>query len=216
MPEINRKRLLTAAGVAVMAAGLFVAGFFIGDDSGQVADLEDRVASLESDVDSSQDSLISSEGSVSDLEAEVTELEEELEAQRELHGESTKADERQEYDTDFAWNTAGTVGYLTIRPTDLSKQGARWILSLEAKNGAQEPKSPFCGDAGAAITDTEGNLYSGEAVIAETTSNCEELQPGLTGTYKAEFQLPAGADPAVVQIFGDYELEEEAKSWELP
>ena len=76
--------------------------------------------------------------------------------------------------------------------------------------------SPFCGSAGANLEDSAERIYTGEAVISSSSDSCEELQPGLTGTFQGEFTLPEDAEPAIALIYGDFEQEEEAKAWALP
>lgn len=104
-----------------------------------------------------------------------------------------------------------------MKPTALEQSGEKWILTIEAKNEGSEPEEPFCGSAGGVLIDAEDNIYTGEAVLGGSSDNCgEELQPGLTGTFRSEFKLPADAVPVGVALYGDYEQEEEAKTWELP
>jgi hypothetical protein len=182
---------------------------------GEEDSLKEEVAQLTKERDAAR-------GEVRDIEEGQTEefasLEEELEAERSINGEDTSSqDASGEYETDFAWETAGRVGYLTIKPISLDKEGEHWILTVEAKNEGSQPRQPFCGGAEAILIDAENNNYSGEAVISEGADNCgEELQPGLTGTFKSEFKLPSGAKPVAAAIYGDYEQEDEAKTWELP
>jgi hypothetical protein len=160
-----------------------------------------------------QASLYSDE--IDELEESTESLEGKLHAERSLNGKTTVA-QNSEFETDFDWETAGTVGYLTMKPVELSQSGDKWFLTIEAKNEGSEPESPFCGDGGAVLEDAAERTYSGEAVIGSGSASCEELQPGLTDTYKVEFTLPSDAQPAIALLYGDYEQEEEAKAWALP
>jgi hypothetical protein len=213
----RKQGLITGAAVlAVIAA--FLAGYVVADDSSEVSELEDSVAALESEQDEVEDELAQTEESGAELEDELASTADQLEAERSLNGKSEQAQEADgEYETDFPWQAAGTVGYLTIKPIDFGQEGSKWILTVEAKNEGSEPKQPFCGGAQAVIIDAANNNYTGESVLSESSDNCgEELQPGLTGTFKSEFRLPDGAKPVAAAIYGDYEQEEEAKTWELP
>lgn len=218
MNRLAGRQGLMVGGAILLLIVAFAAGYFVADDSSEVSDLEDTVAALETERDEAEDDLAQSEDAGEELEEELTSTADQLEAERSLNGKSEKTQEGNgEYDTDFPWQAAGTVGYLTIKPVDFSQEGSRWILTVEAKNEGSEPKQPFCGGAEAVLVDAEGNTYTGESVLSESSDNCgEELQPGLTGTFKSEFKLPGGAKPVAAAIYGDYEQEEEAKTWELP
>jgi hypothetical protein len=209
---------MTLGAALFVVIAVFLGGYFVADDSNEVSELEDSVATLESERDDAEDTLAQTEESGAALEDELASTTDQLEAERSLNGKSEQTQEvDQEYDTDFPWQAAGTVGYLTIKPIDFVQEGSKWILTLEAKNEGSEPKQPFCGGAEAVIIDAENNNYTGEAVLSEGSDNCgEELQPGLDGTFKSEFRLPEGAQPVAAAIFGDFEQEEEAKTWELP
>jgi hypothetical protein len=215
--RVTKKQGIAAGGVLALAIAFFAGGYFVADDSSRVSALEGEVASLQGDLDETEVSLSLSESEAQDLGDELDSANDQLHAERSLNGKIPVTQEAaQEYDTDYPWNAAGTVGYLAIKPTDLSQEGSKWILTVEAKNEASEPKTPFCGDGGAALGDTSGNTYTGDSVISSNLDSCEELQPGLTGSYAVEFKLPDGATPAIAAIYGDYEQEEEAKTWELP
>lgn len=218
MKGLTQKRGLMIGGAIVLLVAAFAGGYFVADDAGEVSNLEDTVAALESERDEAQDDLAQSEDTGAELEDELASTSDQLEAERSLNGKSEKPQQDEgEYETDFPWQGAGTVGYLTIKPVDFAQEGSKWILTMEAKNEGSEPKQPFCGGAEAVLVDAEGNTYTGEAVLSESSDNCgEELQPGLTGTFKSEFKLPGGAKPVAAAIYGDYEQEEEAKTWELP
>jgi len=205
-------------GAVALLIAAFAGGYFIGDDSSEVSDLEDTVVALESERDEAEDELAQSEDSGTELEAELASTSDQLDAERSLNGKSEKSQQDEgEYDTDYPWQAAGNVGYLTIKPIDFAQEGSKWILTVEAKNEGSEPKQPFCGGAEAVLIDAESNNYTGESVLSESSDSCgEELQPGLTGTFKSEFKLPGGAKPVAAAIYGDYEQEEEAKTWELP
>lgn len=215
----TKRRVLWGAGAVIAVAAVFFAGYAVGDDSGQVSDVQSELASAETKVTD----LTTQMGEVAEAKGEasleIEGLEEELAAERSLNGKSEKSQTaaNQEYNTDFPWKAAGTVGYLTMKPIAFEQVGERWILTVEAKNDGNGPKQPFCGGGEAVVIDAEDNNYTGEAVLGETSDNCgEELQPGLTGTFKSEFKLPSNAVPVGVALYGDYEQSEEAKTWELP
>jgi hypothetical protein len=199
----------------IALGGLFWVGYRVGDDSSEVANLEDEVGDLRSELEGAENEASHNAGEVEYLQGSNEELESQLHAERSLNGKTTVA-QSSEFETEFDWETAGAVGYLTIKPTDLSQNGDRWLLTVEAKNEGSEPKTPFCGDAGATLVDAAERTYTGESVIATGSDACTDLQPGLTGTFKSEFTLPPDAEPVVAAIYGDYELEEEAKTWALP
>lgn len=211
----SRRNLIAVLIVVVGLAAAFVGGFLIGDDSGEIASLEDRVAGVEDELAGAENQVSLYSDEVDELEESTDSLEGKLHAERSLNGKTT-VPQNTEYETDFEWNTAGTVGYLTMKPVELSQAGEKWILTIEAKNEGNEPESPFCGDGGAALEDSAERVYSGESVISSSSDSCEELQPGLTGTFKTEFTLPEDAVPAIALIYGDYEQEDEAKAWALP
>lgn len=216
--RISKRRGLIGGGLVALIVGTFIGGYLVGDDSGKVSELNDQIAAVESERDESEGRLSESEAEANEAQEELGSSREQLRAERSLNGKlPVKEEAAQEYDTDYPWEAAGGVGYLTIKPIDISQEGSKWVLTVEAKNEGSEPKQPFCGDAGAALGSAEGNTYTGESLLSESSDNCgEELQPGLTGTFKSEFKLPEGTKPVVAVIYGDYEQEEEAKSWELP
>jgi hypothetical protein len=208
---LSRQRLITAGVVALGLAAAFLGGFLLGDDSGEVSSLEDQVAKAEDELAGAENQVSIYSGEAEELEESTESLEGKLHAERSLNGRTT-VPQNTEYETDFDWETAGTVGYLTMKPIDLTQSGSKWILTIEAKNEGNEPESPFCGDGGAALEDSAERTYSGETVIGSGSDSCEELQPGLTGTFKSEFTLPEDANPAIALIYGDYEQEDEAKA----
>lgn len=211
-------RALAGGLLAVAAVGVFLGGYFLGDDSAELADLDEKIATIEAERDGVESQLSASETETTEAQEELGSTREQLRAERSLNGKLPASSESdQEYETDYPWGAAGRVGYLTIKPLDIAQEGSRWILTVEAKNEGSEPKQPFCGGAGAVLGSAEGSTYSGESVLSDTSDNCgEEIQPGLTGTFKSEFKLPEPAEPVIAVIYGDYEQEEEAKSWELP
>jgi hypothetical protein len=217
--RVSGHPVLWATLVAMLiAAAAFAAGYIVADDAGKVGALESELAKVEDGREqarSERADVLISEGETAE---ELQTVEEELAAERSLNGMGeTQQKAPGEYETDFDWNSAGTVGYLTMKPVAFEKQGEKWTLTIEAKNEGKEPEEPFCGSAGGTLIDAEDRNYSGEAVLGEGSDNCgEALQPGLTGTYKSEFKVPPGATPVGVALYGDYEQEEEAKTWELP
>jgi len=212
----TKRRAVIVGGSVLVLVIAFLAGFFIADDSGRVSRLEDKVASVEEEASEASDDAEAISSELKEAEEEAESLEEKLRAERSLNGK-TSVPQNAEFDTDFDWETAGRVGYLTMKPIAIEQQGEKWILTVEAKNEGNEPEEPFCGSAGAALEDSGERVYSGEAVLGESSDNCgDALQPGLTGTYKGEFKLPPDAEPAIAILYGDYDQEEEAKVWALP
>lgn len=210
----RKAALAGVAGLAVVAA-FFFGGYLVADDSAEVSDLNARLAEVEDELAGAENQASLYSDEVGELEEAKRTLQGQLHAERSLNGKTTVAQDS-EFESDFPWETAGTVGYLTMKPIGLEQAGDKWILTVEAKNEGNEPESPFCGDAGAALGDGAGRTYSGEAVLGGGSQNCEELQPGLTGIFKGEFLLPADARPVVAVIYGDFEQEEEAMTWALP
>jgi hypothetical protein len=205
-----------AVGIVLIAAA-FAVGMLTADESDKVSELEDKVARVESELDDEQRELGYAEEEKKQADEKSESVEEELAAERNFKGSGPKQVAEQEYETDYPWEAAGEVGYLTLKPVGWVQEGEKWILTIEAKNTGHEPEDPFCGEAGATIIDAEENNYTGEAVISGGTANCgASLQPGSTATYKGEFKIPSNAVPVVAAIYGEYELEEEAKQWELP
>lgn len=198
-----------------MVAAFFLGGYLVADDSAEVSDLNARLAEVEDELAGAENQASLYSDEVDELEESKRTLQGQLHAERSLNGKTTVA-QNGEFASDFPWETAGTVGYLTMKPIGLEQVGDKWILTVEAKNEGNEPESPFCGDAGAALGDAAGRTYSGEAVLGGGSQDCEELQPGLTGVFKGEFSLPTDAQPVVAAIYGDFEQEEEAKTWALP
>lgn len=212
----TKRRAIIVGGAIFVLVVAFLAGFFIADDSGRVSALEEKVASVEEEASDASDDAEAVSRELEQAEEGTESLEEKLKAERSLNGK-TSVPQNAEFDADFDWETAGRVGYLTMKPIAIEQQGEKWILTVEAKNEGNEPEEPFCGDAGAALEDSGERVYSGEAVLGESSDNCgDALQPGLTGTYKGEFKLPPDAEPAIAIIYGDYDQEEEAKAWALP
>ncbi len=214
----ERPWLLPFVLALLIGGAAFATGYVLADDAGEVTDLKAELAKAEDGRERARSERADSVIAEGEQAQALEDLEEELQAERSLSGKGNSQEQAaaREYDTDYDWGSAGNVGYLVVKPTGFRKEGSRWILEVEAKNEASEPKTPFCGDAGAALGDASGNTYTGEAVISETSDSCEELQPGLTGTYAAEFKMPEDAMPIIAGVYGDWEQEEEAKFWELP
>jgi hypothetical protein len=214
----GRHILWGALAAVVIAGAAFAAGYLVADDASEVSNLKTELAQMEDGREQARSERAELVMTGGEQGEEVEALEEELTAERSINGKSEAPQDAGsgEYETDYDWGAAGTIGYLTIKPISFREQGSRWILEVEAKNEASEPKTPFCADAGAVLGDTSANTYTGESVISGSFDSCEELQPGLTGTYAAEFKLPPDAKPVIAGIYGDWEQEEEAKFWELP
>jgi len=215
---VRGHKLLVLSVLAVLAVVVaFVAGAASNDESAKVSDLEDRIVSLEGDVESTEADLARAEGEAEVAEEAAAEAEDQLATERGFKEGGQVQEVASEYDTDYPWEAVGEVGYLALKPVGWEESGGKWILTTEAKNIGKTPALPFCGGAGADIIDAEENEYSGESYLGAGSASCgDELQPGLTATYKSEFKLPPNAKPVVVAIYGDYEQEEEYALWDLP
>lgn len=215
----QRWRLLASVvALALIAAAYFVGKGSVDTHSVEVSDLQAELKSTKGQLASVEGELSVSKGEAEVANEEVAEAEEELAAERSFKGGGEKQNAAaQEYNTDFPWSAAGRAGEFTFKPVGWEQQGEKWILTVEAKNEGHEPKQPFCGGSESVVVDAAENQYSGEAVLEHGSASCgEELQPGLTLTYKAEFKIPSNAVPVAIAIYGEYEQEEEAKTWELP
>lgn len=216
---VSAHRTLVAWVVALVA---IVAAFVIGaaskDESGTVSDLEGQVAHLKSELSNEEAEVSSLESDREAAEEEAETAEEELAVERGFKGSGPKQEAEGEYETDYPVGAAGKVGPYIFKPTDISGDGeGKWTLTVEAKNSGSSPLEPFCGGGESILVDAEGNEYSGEAVLFKGGANCgDALQPGLTAKYLVEFHTPPNAVPVAAYVYGDYELEEEGKTWELP
>lgn len=215
----GHRNVLIASSVAVVA---IVAAFFVGmvvnDESGKVTDLESQVAEVESELADEESEVSSLESERDEAEEEGEKAEEELAVERGFKGKGPQQEPEGEYETDYPIGAAGKVGSYIFKPTDINEDGeGKWVLTIEAKNDGSSPLDPFCGGGESILLDAEGNEYSGDSVLFKGGANCSDsLQPGLTATYLAEFHLPPGATPVAAYVYGEYELEEEGKTWELP
>jgi len=218
---VTRRRLLSALAVVVIIGAVFAAGYLIGDNSAEVSKLKQQVASLEGVLGGTKSQVSSDASEIKELEEAKGELASQLHAERSLNGKTAAPAATTTYKVNYPWMGAGSVGYLTMKPLSIEEVSpSKWVMTIEAKNESKEPKQPFCGSGFAAVADAAGRKYSGASVIngnASTDQNCgEELQPGLTGSYQVEFKLPAGDKPTITSIWGEQELNEDAKTWGLP
>lgn len=210
------------AGVAlavVLIGGAYFAGKgSVDTHSAEITDLQGEVRETKGELKSEQGQLSLAEGEVEVAKERTAEVEDELAAERSFKGQGEKQQvAEQEYETDFPWEAAGRVGHFIFKPIGWEQEGESWLLKVEAKNESHEPKQPFCGGGESVVIDAENNNYSGESVLFAGSSDCAgELQPGTTETYEAEFKIPPNAAPVAVAIYGEYEQQEEAKTWELP
>jgi hypothetical protein len=224
--KAHRWAVLTGVvGIALIAGAYFVGAASVDTHSAEIGDLEadatntkSQLETTEAEVSSVEGDLSVAKGEVSVAEEEASEVREELAAERSFKGNGAKQQvAEREYDTDFPWDAAGSVGHFIFKPVAWEQDGEKWLLKIEAKNESHEPLSPFCGGGEAMIIDAENNNYSGESVLFSGSADCSgELQPGTTQTFEAEFKLPSNAAPVAAAIWGEYELQEEAKTWELP
>lgn len=206
--------------VALLAlGGAFVGGYFVGDDSARLSVLEDALSRTTDDLDTAEAEVVGLSAENSDLTDTRADLRDQLRAERSLNGTLPKpaSSASSNLVTDLPWGAAATIGNLTLKPLALEQSGERWVLTVSAKNEGDSPVGPFCGDAGASLADTTAREFTGDSVLADDTANCgDDLQPGLTATYKAEFKMPTDAKPGAVAIYGDYDYVDEAKIWAAP
>lgn len=207
-----------ALAVVLIAVAYFVGKGSVDTHSAELSDLQNELHEVRGELKSEQGQLSLAEGEVAVVKEQAAELEEELAAERSFKGQGEKQQVvEQEYETDFPWQAAGRVGHFIFKPVGWQKEGESWLLEVETKNESREPKSPFCGGGESVVIDAENNNYSGESVLFGGSSDCSgELQPGTTETFEAEFKIPPNAAPVAVAIYGEYEQQEEAKTWELP
>jgi hypothetical protein len=217
--DTQRRRAIIASLLAVVAVGTaFFIGAALNDESSTVADLEDKLSRVESDLVNAEGEAVNLEAGREEAEEEVEAAEEELAVERDFKGNGTQQEAEGEYDTDYPMDAAGKVGPYIFKPTDITEEGeGKWVMTIEAKNDGSSPLEPFCGGGESILVDAEGNEYSGDSLLFKGGANCDDaLQPGLTAKYLAEFHLPPNATPVAAYIYGEYELEEEGKTWELP
>ncbi len=208
-------------GVALI---LIVAAFLIGaasnDESGTVSDLEERVGSVEQEVADAQSEIGGYEASIEEAEADKVAAEDELAAERGFKGadEAQQVADSSEFETDYPWGAVGEVENLSIKPISLEGGDGTFTLTIEAKNEGDGPVDPFCGLGSSILMDAEEREFSGETVLSYEGGgdNCgDALQPGLTGTYVEEFEMPPNAKPVLVYIAAEYGGED-GKTWAAP
>ena len=226
----RRWPFLAALGV-LLVGGAFVGGLFAGDDSARVESLEDEVAAQGADLEEAEDELLETQGEVSDLETALAQavaarqrIAGELQAELDFEGELPVEASGSAPAADFQFGQAGEVGILNMKPTAFEEQGSagsgavRWRATISVKNNGTEVVEPFCAD-GATLIDDAGREFTGESVLAISSPNCSgELQPGLTiDGFLMDFTLPADATPAVLALWGAYDINNEgdAATWSL-
>lgn len=220
--QLTKRRLAKAGIIGALLAAVFIGGYLVGDDSGEVSLLKKELAASESHVGVMELELAGAKSEAASAEESQKTLKGQLKAERSFNGKSVPSSkENSEVNSEFEWDTAGTVGQLTMKPTALTSSNSgsttKWTLTVEAKNEGSEPKSPFCGEAGGQLVDSTGRTYTGKDVLGGQSESCgNELQPGLTGTFQGTFVLPSSAKPVAVALYGEYSQEGEAKTWSLP
>jgi hypothetical protein len=92
----------------------------------------------------------------------------------------------------------------------------KYKATVEVKNLGNEEIDPFCGDE-ATLIDEQGRKFKGDASLDDGSNNCgDSIQPGLSqGNYVMDFKTPPDAKPSQLLLYGDYDYEEEAKSWNV-
>jgi hypothetical protein len=191
------------AAVTALLTIAFFAGLVAGDDSAELTKLKDELSEVEAGQKSVEADLAIAETRADQPRGEPP------------PGGDRGSDPKQH--TNHKWGEAGRVGYLMVKPIEFTNVGSKWFLAMRARNESKEAREPFCGDAGATLEDARGEAYAGAAFISAESDNCAgELQPGSTWTFKSEFELPAGTQPTIASIYGDFEQENDVKTWDLP
>lgn len=216
--SVHRWGLAAGLIAVVLVAAAFFVGMALNDESSKVSNLEGQVATVEGKLEQEEQELGYAEEEKERADEKAEDAEEELAAERSFKGSGAQQEPEGEYETDYPINAAGKVGPFIFKPTDISENGeGKWVLTIEAKNESSSPLEPFCGGGESILLDAEGNEYSGDSLLFKGGANCgDSLQPGLTAKYLSEFHLPPNATPVAAYIYGEYELEEEGKTWELP
>lgn len=222
-------RIARITGLGVVAAALvFGTGYLIGSNA---ADDSDRVSELEGDLEDAQGDQAALSDDLDDLESEnaqltddVNDLGEQLDAERNLKPGSTLEGREQARSatvpTDVAIGQAADVADMTLKLTSFERRSASntsatYVASITVKNNASDSVSPFCGDAEGELIDSQGRKFDGDSVLSESSDNCNDLQPGLTGNYVTEYRIAPDAKPVALRLWGDYEVQDDAKVWSL-
>ena len=116
-------------------------------------------------------------------------------------------------------DVGGLFGITLVSFAESSSRGGvvKYKATMGVKNLGSEEVDPFCGGSGATLIDDQGRKFEGDAVIDDGTNNCgDPIQPGLSqGKYVIEFKTPPDAKPSQLLLSGDYDHEDEAKSWSV-
>lgn len=220
-PHVDRRIAIAAAVIVVLIAGAFVAGNLIGDDSGEVSELEDRVANLETNLSNAEAQRDSVEEELELTSERKQNLANQLKAEKDLSGDIEQLTESSGSapEADYLAGVAGSVGQYVMRPvvheSSSSGEETTWLATIEVKNNGSSPAEVFCGGSEATLIDTQGRSYEGEGVLNGSTANCgNAIGPGLTvDNYVVEFTLPSSADPALIEIAGGEFGEGPYRSW---
>ena len=118
-------------------------------------------------------------------------------------------------------DVGGLFGITLVSFAQSSSRGGvvKYKATMEVKNLGNEEIQPFCGDSGATLIDGQGRKFEGTSVMDYdgNTNNCgDAIQPGLSqGDLVMEFKTPPDAKPSQLLLYGDYDYEDEAKSWNV-
>ena len=116
---------------------------------------------------------------------------------------------------------AGALEITLVSFAESSSRGGvvKYKATMEVKNLGNEEIDPFCGGSGATLIDGQGRKFEGTDVMNYdgSTNNCgDAIQPGLSeGNFVMEFKTPPDAKPSQLLLYGDYDYEDEAKSWNV-
>lgn len=58
----------------------------------------------------------------------------------------------------------------------------------------------WCGRLYDLMVDEQGREFDGDSLLESDSANCDDLQPGLTATYKIQFESPDDAVPLAFSL----------------
>ena len=82
-------------------------------------------------------------------------------------------------------------------------------LWFRVENNDNRKVSPFCGGIGDVVIDSQGREFEGESLLEGYTTNCDDLNPGLSAyPFVLRFTVPEDADIVEARAWGDWEYED--------
>jgi len=214
---MHKKRVALALLLAGVLAGTFALGLSAGDDSAEVARLDAATVRLTRERDKETTRAADLATQLEDQDERIDELEDKAE-----EAPAATEDEEEAEPTPTAQRKLGSpakVGELTITPISFvrasgSGEAGAFNATISVKNNGSDDISPFCGDSGAELVDAKGRSFDPEGVIDESSSVCEDIQPGLTSTnLKLRFDVPAEARPRALRLWGESGNEALTQTW---